>query len=80
MEIDDDEIPGSVRARGDTDPHLPCGMRANRIAADVATALASGVISSPALVINGDADRGAVDSAAVSAALDAAVRESWAAR
>jgi hypothetical protein len=53
---------------------MRAGTGADRIAADVASALASGVLYSPALFINGARHRGELDSAA--AAIDAAVRAS----
>jgi protein-disulfide isomerase len=47
------------------------GTGADRISADVASALASGVTFSPALFVNGERYEGALDPAAVSAALEA---------
>jgi 2-hydroxychromene-2-carboxylate isomerase len=55
---------------------MRAGTGADRIVADVASALASGVTYSPALFIDGERYRGELDSAGVFAALDAAVRES----
>jgi protein-disulfide isomerase len=53
---------------------MRAGAGADTIAADVASALPSGVIYSPALFINGERYRGELDSAA--AGIDAAVRAS----
>jgi protein-disulfide isomerase len=50
---------------------MRAGTGADRISADVASALASGVTFSPALFVNGERYEGELDPAAVSAALEA---------
>jgi hypothetical protein len=50
---------------------MRAGTGADRISADVASALASGATFSPALFVNGERYEGALDPAAVSAALEA---------
>jgi hypothetical protein len=51
---------------------MRAGIGIERIAGDVASALASGVTSSPALFVGGERWEGELDTDAVSAALEAA--------
>jgi protein-disulfide isomerase len=50
---------------------MRAGTGSDRIVADVASALASGVTYSPALFVNGERYEGDLDAAQVSAALEA---------